>query len=130
MRVMDKGRAPGMQHRDEADAGAEMLGIGRDRQSSLRRGLEQQVVNNGLVLVCDVAERGRQRVHHVKVRHRQQFGLALREPFLRGSTLTLGAVPVAAGVVGDKRVRAVLATRDMPPSAAVRQRSIADITFN
>ena len=44
----------------------------------------------------------------MKVRHRQQLGLALSQPFLGGSALTLGAVPIAAAVVGDERMRAVL----------------------
>src|SRR5580700_545738 len=44
---------------------------------------------------------------------REEFGLALGEPLPRRSALTLGAVAVAAGVVGDAFVRAVLATLDM-----------------
>ena len=50
----------------------------------------------------------------MEVRHRQQFGLALGQPFLRRRTLALGAMPVAAGVVGDDGVRALLAAFDMP----------------
>src|SRR5476651_638587 len=51
----------------------------------------------------------------MKVRHRQQLGLALGQPLACSSTLTLGAVPVAAAIVGDDGVSAllVLATRDM-----------------
>ena len=64
----------------------------------------------------------------MKVRHRQQLGLALSQPFLGGSALTLGAVPIAAAVVGDKRMRAVLAARDMTTER--RRAAIADITFN
>src|SRR5215472_9132963 len=77
------------------------------------RRLEQQVVDHSLVLIRDVTELGWQCVEHMKVRHRQQLGLALGQPFLGGSALTLGAVPIAAAVVGDQRVRAVLAARDM-----------------
>src|SRR5215468_2860130 len=45
----------------------------------------------------------------------QQFGLARGQPLPRRRALALGTVPVAAGVVGDGRVRAgiVLAARDM-----------------
>jgi hypothetical protein len=48
----------------------------------------------------------------VEVRHGQQLGLARRHPVARLRALTLGAVPVAATVVGDHRVAAgvVLAT--------------------
>jgi hypothetical protein len=56
MRVMDHGRAPGMQHGGDADAGTEMLRIGGDRQHGLGRDLEQQVVEDGLVLVGDVGD--------------------------------------------------------------------------
>ena len=46
--------------------------------------------------------------------HRQQVGLARSEPFLGGGTLALRAVPIAAAVVGNGRVGAILAARDMP----------------
>ena len=115
-------RAPGVQHGGDADAGAEMLGIGRDGEHGLGRGLEQQVVDHGLVLVGDIGDRRRQREHDVEVADRQQLGLALGEPLLGGGALTLGAMPVAAAVVGDDGVGAVLAARDM---AAERRRAAA-----
>src|SRR5580700_9420814 len=43
------------------------------------------------------------------IRYRQQFGFARRHPFARGRALALGTVPVAAAVVGYRRVGAVLA---------------------
>ena len=103
-------------------AGAEVLGVGRDGDQRLGRGLEQQIVDHGLVLVGDVGDGRRQREHHVIVRHRQQFGLALGQPFLRRRALALRAMPVAARVVGDLGVRAVLAARDM---SAERRRAAA-----
>ena len=87
--------------------------IGGDRGQRLGRGREQEAVDLGLVLVGDGADRGRQREHHVEVGHRQQLGLARLEPRLRRPPLALRTVPVAAGVVGDARVRAVLAALDM-----------------
>ena len=78
-------RAPGVQNGGDADAGAEMLGVGRDRDQRLSRGLEQEVVDHRLVLVGDVGDGCRQREHHVEVGHRQQLGLALGEPFLRAA---------------------------------------------
>ena len=71
-----------MQHGGEADAGAEVLGIGGDGDERLGRRLEQQVVDDGLVLVGDGADLGRQRERHMVVRHGQQLGLAIGEPFL------------------------------------------------
>ena len=37
MRVMDQRLSPGVQHAEEADLGAQMLGIGRHLQQRLRR---------------------------------------------------------------------------------------------
>ncbi len=113
MRVMGECRAPGVQDRSEADPSAEMLGIGRDSDQRLGRGLEQNVVDDGLVLVGDVGDLSRQREHHVIVGHRQQLVFALGEPRLRGGALALRAMPVAARVVGDLGVRAVLAARNV-----------------
>ena len=114
VRMMRERRAPGVQHGGEADPGAEVLRVGGDGDERLGRGLEQDIVDHGLVLVGDVADRRRQREDHVVVRHGQQLGLAVGQPFLRRRALALGAMPVAAGVVGDVRVGALLAARDMP----------------
>jgi len=119
-----------VEHRDEADASAEMLGIGRDRERGLGRGFEQQVVDHRLVLIGDVGDLRRQCVHHMKVRHREEIGLARGQPLPGGCALALRAVPVAATVVRDLGVRALLAARDMAAERRVRQRSIALMTFN
>ena len=102
-----------MEHGENADAGAEMLGIGGDGEHGLGRGLEQDAVDCGPVLVGYIGDLSRQREHDVEVRHRQQLGLALGEPFLGRRPLALRAVPVAAAVVGDDGVRTLLAACDM-----------------
>src|SRR5712672_3912088 len=60
----------------------------------------------------------------MEVRHRQELGFALGQPLACGSALTLGAVPIAAGMVGDDGVsaRLVLTAPDM---AAERRRAAA-----
>src|SRR6516165_10017491 len=85
-------------------------------------GLEQQVVDHGLVLIGDLRDLVWHGEHDVEVRHRQQLGLALGEPLLRRRALTLWTMPVAAGVVGDESMRALLATQHMP---AERRRATA-----
>ena len=60
MRVMGERRAPGVQHGDQADLGAQMLGVGGDGAQRLGRGLEQQIIDSGLVLERDRADRRRQ----------------------------------------------------------------------
>ncbi len=41
---------PGVQHTEEADLGAEVPGIGRNRQQAFRRGLEEHAVDPALIL--------------------------------------------------------------------------------
>ena len=103
-----------MEHGGEADAGAEVPGVGGDGDQGLRRGLEEDGVDHGLVVIGDVGDRGRQGEDHVVVGDRQKFGLARGEPVPGGRPLALRAMPVAAGVVGDPGVGAVLAARDVP----------------
>ena len=85
-----------MEHRGDADAGAEVLGIGRNGGHGLGRDCEQDVVDHRLVLIGDVADRRRQREHQVIIRHRQQVGLPFGQPVLRRRALALRAMPVAA----------------------------------
>src|SRR5467141_3824984 len=120
--MMGHCRAPGVQYRRDADAGSEVLRVGRDGEHRLRRGLEQQIVDHRLVLVGDVANRRRQREDDVEVGNREQLGLARRHPLARRRALALRAVPVAAAVVGDRGVGAVLAARDV---SAQRRRAAA-----
>ena len=56
----------------------------------------------------------------MEIRHGQEIGLAVGQPFLGSSGLALWAMPIAAGVVRDAQVRAVLTAFDMP---AQRRRS-------
>src|SRR5713101_60946 len=123
-------RAPAVQDRGEADAGAEVLRVGGDGDERLGRGLEQDVVDHGLVLVGDVGDRRRQREHDVIVRHGQQLGFALGQPLLCRRALALRTMPIAAGVVGDARVRTLLAALDMPAESRLRQLSMADMTLS
>ena len=58
--MMGQCRAPSVEHRGDADAGAEMLGVGRDRAQRLGRRLEQDVVDRRLVVIGDVGDRRRQ----------------------------------------------------------------------
>ena len=114
VRVMRHCRAPGVQHRGDADAGAEMLGVGSDCHHRLGRRLEHDVVDRCLVLIGEVGDWPRQREHDVEVGNRQQLGLAFGHPLLCRRALALGAVPVATGIVGDDGIGAVLAARDVP----------------
>ena len=106
-------RAPGVEHGGGADAGAEMPGIGGDGEQRLGRRAEQQVVDHRLVLVGDRGDLGRQGEDQVEVADRQQIGLAGGKPVPRRRALALGAMAVAARVVRDPAVAAILAALDM-----------------
>jgi hypothetical protein len=103
-----------VEHGGGADARAEVRGISGDREQRLGRGAEQQVVDDCLVLESDQGDLGRQGEDDVEIADRQQIGLAGREPILRRRALALGAMAVAARVVGDAAVAAILAALDMP----------------
>jgi hypothetical protein len=75
----------------------------------LVRRLEQECVAAALVLERDLRELLGQREDDVEVGDVQEFGLALGEPLGARRGLALGAVAVAAGVVGDVLVAAAVA---------------------
>jgi hypothetical protein len=64
-------------------------------------------------IVGDVGDLCRQREHDVEVTDGQEVGLALGQPDPCRRALALRAVPVAAGVVGDAPLAAVLAGLDV-----------------
>ncbi len=102
---MGQRRTPGVEDGGEADARAEMLRIGGDRGQRLGGGPEQEVVDGGLVLERDGADRSRQGEDDVVVGNRQKLRLAFGQPLSCRRALTLRAVAVAAGLVGDAFVR-------------------------
>jgi hypothetical protein len=119
-----------VQHGGEADARAQMLWVGGDGGERLGGGPEQEVVDGGLVVERDGADRRRQGEDDMIVGNRQQLRLAVFEPLPRGGGLALRTVAIAAGIVGDARCAQSSQRSTCPPSAAVPQVSIADIAFN
>ena len=99
MGVMGERRAPGMQNGDQAQPCAQSLGVGSDGLQGLGGGLEQQVIDHGLVLEGDGGDLGRQGEDDMEIGRGQQVRLAFRQPDLGRRTLTLRAMAVAAGVV-------------------------------
>ena len=75
---------------------------------------EQNAVDHRLVLIR-MSAIAAGTCTHVEVGYGQQLRFALGKPFLRRRALALRAMPVAAAVVRDDRVRAALAARDMSP---------------
>jgi hypothetical protein len=113
VRVVGHGRAPCVQHRGDADPCAEVLGVGGDGERGLGARPHEEIIDEAFVLIGDVGDWRRQSEDEVEVANRQQFGLARCQPGLRGPGLALRAVPVAAGIIGDVFMGAVLAARHM-----------------
>ena len=117
-------RSPCVEDGGDADAGAEVLRVSRDRHHRLRRRAEQQIVDDRLVLQGDVRDLGGKREDDMEVADRQQVGFALGQPGARSGALAFGAMPVAAAVVGNAPVSAVLAGIDV--AAECRRAAVLD----
>ncbi len=87
MAMMGHRRSPCVQHRGEADEGAERPGIDRDGGERLGRGLEQQAIKFGMVLVGDGRDRRRQGEDEMIVGYGQKISLPVRKPVLRRCTV-------------------------------------------
>jgi hypothetical protein len=81
-----------MEHGSGTNAGAQVLGISSDGEQRLGCRAEQQVVDDGLVLVGDRGDLGRQRENDVEIADRQQIGLARGKPIRRRRALTFWAI--------------------------------------
>src|SRR4030095_7741820 len=101
MRMEGELLTPGMQHSEKADFRAEVSRIASDLEKCFRAGAEQQAVDDFLVLQSQCCKLRRKCEDHMDVACREKFFLTCRDPAFPGRGLTLRAVPVAAGVVGD-----------------------------
>ncbi len=90
----------------DADARAEVLGVGCDREQRLGRDLEQEIVDHRLVLIGDVGD-GRAGSVNTTWKYGTGSSSASRSAShsLCRRALALRTVPVAAAVVGDGGVR-------------------------
>src|SRR5258707_12191789 len=93
--------SPGVQDAEKADLGTEMSWIRGYFQQGSSRGVEQESEKGFLVLPDQWREQVRNSEDEMKIVHRQQFLLALGKPLLASTGLTLRAMPVPTGVVGD-----------------------------
>jgi hypothetical protein len=101
--------SPGVQDGQEASVCAKVLRIGKDLEQCGGAGLKEQGEQLSLVLPDQRHKLMWDAEDEMIVAHRQQFLLTLLKPLVARSGLTLGAVPVAAGVIRDGFVPAVYA---------------------
>jgi len=85
-----------MQHRDHAEFGTEVLGVGGNGAQRLGRCAAQDRVHHGLVLEGDPGDGRGHGEDDVEVGHRQQLGLSCGEPCSARQALALRAMSVAA----------------------------------
>ena len=95
-----------------------MFGVSRNRKQRFRRGAEQDVVDLARILKCQPADLLRQRKHDVEIWNRQQFSPSCRQPFCARRGLTLWTMPVAARIIRDDAMPALVALLHILPMAA------------
>ena len=109
VRVMEQRLPPSVEDREEAELGAEMLGISSDRPQSFGSGVKQDVVDRSLVVMGDGADLLRHSEDDVEVRYGEEFGSSVLKPLGTRQRLALWTVTIAARVVADALVAAGIA---------------------
>jgi hypothetical protein len=106
--------APSMEHGQQADGRAQMLGVRCDAQQRLRNGAEEDRVDDPGVLKGQPGNLLRYREDYVKLLlHRQQFSFAFGQPLGAGRCLTLRTAPISTRVIRDGAMPALVALFDM-----------------
>src|SRR5919109_1119331 len=113
MRVELQVLSPAVKYGEETEPGSQMLRVGPDRNQSLGGGAEENAVHHSLVLKGDRGNLFRHREYDVKVRHLQEFGLAVLDPLRASQALALRAVPVAAAVERIAFIAALIAALEV-----------------
>src|SRR5262249_37473628 len=106
--------APGMQHGEESDLRPQMVRIACHGQEGLGHRLKEESIQHPRVLEPEWAEGMREGKHHMDVGDVEQLCFASREPGGLCPAWTLGAMPIATGVIGDLHVATLLTLRRMP----------------
>ena len=104
---------PGVEHSKETDLCSKMLGCGCHFEQGFSSCLEQNPVDDALILQSQRSKQLRHGENDVKVRNRQKLTAPVSQPPFPGCPLTLGAMPIPAGVVGNDAVAAPVARVQM-----------------
>jgi hypothetical protein len=111
--VMEQVRAPSVEHGEEADLGAQVLGISADGEQGLRRGPEQDAIELSLVLIGNGCNPFWYGEDHVEVLGIQKLGLAIFEPSSPGERLAFGTVAIGTGVISVALMAALITLLQM-----------------
>jgi hypothetical protein len=113
VRMIEQVLAPGVEDGEEAEIGSQVFRVAREGEQGLGNGAQEDAVNHAWVLESEGVEWGGDSEDDVKVGNGEEFGLAAGEPTGALRVLALGAMPIAAGVVGDALMLAVGALFDV-----------------
>ncbi len=111
--VMQQVLPPSVQDGEEADLGAQVLGIGGDGAQRLGTGVEQDVVEHLLVLVGERCDRLGHGEDDVEIFDLEQLRLPVLQPLGARERLALRAMPISATVESDALMAAGIAAFDM-----------------
>lgn len=111
--MVGHGLAPGVEHSGYTDLCAQPFGVSCNGLQGLGRDPHQQCIDDRLVLEGDLSNATWQRKDHMEIGDRQEIGDASIDPFLASSSLTLWAMTIAAGVIGDAGFAALIAGIDV-----------------
>jgi hypothetical protein len=95
MWVMFEFLIPGVEHTEETDLSAEMLGIASDLEEGFGTGLQQQMVEDFLVLQGERCQLRRQGEDDMDVGRGEQFAPSSLDPAFASARLTLWAMAIA-----------------------------------
>jgi hypothetical protein len=103
-----------MQHREEPDVRAQMVRIAGHGQQGLGHSLKEEGIQDPRVLEREWAKEMREGKHHMDVGDVEQLRFAGCEPGGLRPAWTLGAMPIATGVIGDLQVATLVTLRGVP----------------
>ena len=101
--------SPSMQHRQKAEPGAQVPGVGGDLQQGFGGRTEENAVNDPLVPQRQRSDQLRHGEYHMEILDRQQLCSTLFEPSRAGLSLTLRAMAIAARAIRNFAVTAPIA---------------------
>jgi hypothetical protein len=102
-----------VEHGEETDLCAQVLGVDRDRAQRLTRGSEKYIIELLFVVKGDGRNRLRYRKDHMKIRYRKKLSLTIVEPLGTGHRLAFGAMPITARVIRDALVVTLITLLDV-----------------
>ena len=102
-----------MEHREESNLCAQMLGVSRNGAQRLGGGSEQNVVDDLLVLQGNGGNRLRKSEHHMKILGVEKLGLPVFQPLGASQRLAFWTAAMPTAVVTDALVVTAITVLDM-----------------